>query len=50
MKVYKIDYSRNLIFVKGAVSGTPGTVVEIKDSVKKREDNASFLNFPTFIP
>lgn len=36
--------------MKGAISGTPGSVVEIKDSIKKHEKNEEYLNYPTFIP
>lgn len=39
-----------MIYIKGPISGTPGTVVEIKDAFKNREKNEKYLNCPTFIP
>ncbi|KRX05030.1 Translation protein, beta-barrel domain [Pseudocohnilembus persalinus] len=50
LRVYKIDAERQLIYVKGPVSGKPGTVVEIKDAVKQKIKNLQYLNYPTFIP
>ena len=48
--MYKIDVGRSLIFIKGAVPGKPGTVLYLKDAVKKVEKNEPYLNYPTFIP
>lgn len=42
--------SRSLIYVKGNIPGTPGSVVELKDSVKKYDQNQQYINYPTFIP
>jgi len=48
--VYKIDVPRSLLYIKGAVQGTPGTVLYLRDSVKKVNKNEEFLNYPTFVP
>ncbi|KAL2464452.1 50S ribosomal protein L3-2 [Forsythia ovata] len=45
--VYKIDPSRNLMWVKGQVPGATGNFVFIKDAVYKKPD-ISLLPFPTF--
>lgn len=50
LKVYKIDVSRSLVYIKGGVPGNNGTVVEIKDSIKNWKENRPYLNYPTFIP
>ena len=35
LRVVRVDRGRNLLYVKGAVPGTKGTFVEIRDAVKK---------------
>lgn len=50
LKVFKIDVSRSLIYVLGAVPGKPGTPIYIRDSLYKKVKNVDFLNCPTFIP
>jgi hypothetical protein len=49
IRVFKIDYDRNLLFVIGSVPGNQKSLVLIKDSVKKHEFQYHLLNFPTFI-
>jgi len=34
LKIYKIDYGRELIYVKGSVPGAPGGIVKIRDAFK----------------
>lgn len=48
--VYKIDYKNSLIFLKGAVPGFLGQVIEIKDAYYKRDKQYNTLPYPTFIP
>ncbi|KAK1591758.1 hypothetical protein Q3G72_013150 [Acer saccharum] len=45
--VYKIDPTRNLMWVRGQVPGTEGNFVFIKDAVYKKPDS-SILPFPTY--
>ncbi|CBI26013.3 hypothetical protein AAG906_027631 [Vitis piasezkii] len=47
--VYKIDPTRNLMWVRGQVPGAEGNFVFIKDAVYKKPD-ASILPFPTYFP
>ena len=47
--VYKIDYVRSLIFLKGGIPGGTNGLVEIHDAKKKRSQYKS-LHYPTFIP
>ncbi len=47
--VYRIDYNRNLIFIKGAIPGEIGGLVMIKDAYKKYEQWKTLL-YPTFVP
>jgi len=49
LQVYKIDYARSLIYVKGSVAGPSQRVVRIFDSFFHWKDNQGMLNFPTFI-
>mmetsp|Transcript_32120 Transcript_32120/g.44533 ORF Transcript_32120/g.44533 Transcript_32120/m.44533 type:complete len:381 (-) Transcript_32120:152-1294(-) len=46
--VYKIDASRNLIYVKGQVPGHAGNFVYVKDSIRKPPDPET-VPFPTAI-
>ena len=38
-----------MIFIRGHVPGNPGSLVALKDAVKKANHNEEYLNFPTFI-
>lgn len=49
IRVLKIDYDRNLLFVVGSVPGNNKGLVLIKDAVKKEESQFQLLHFPTFI-
>jgi large subunit ribosomal protein L3 len=50
LQVYRIDYARSLIFVKGSVPGTYGTLVRVKDSVyHDKFKNDELINYPTFV-
>jgi len=49
IRVYKIDYDRNLLFVVGSVPGNNKSLVLIKDAAKKIESQFSMLPYPTFI-
>jgi hypothetical protein len=46
--VYKTDFKRNLIYIRGAIPGKIGGLVMLKDAVKKH-DQWKILNYPTFI-
>ena len=48
--VYKIDYKKSLLFIKGAVPGFEGQVIEIKDSFFNKYKQYKILHYPTFIP
>ena len=48
--VYKTDFKNSLIFIKGAVPGFIGQVVEIKDAFWKKDKQYKNLLYPTFIP
>ena len=47
--VYKTDYDRSLLYIKGGVPGKIGGLLMIKDAIKKH-DQWKILPFPTFIP
>lgn len=47
--VYKWDYKRNLLFLKGSCSGPEGELLQIYDSRKKMNKMHTKLPFPTFI-
>ena len=49
LRVYKIDYDRNLLFVVGSTPGNNKSLVLIKDATKKIESQFSMLPYPTFI-
>lgn len=46
--VFRIDYERNLLFVKGSIPGNVKGLVSIQDSKKKVQPEK--LHYPTFIP
>eukprot|EP01017_Pseudomicrothorax_dubius_P012287 TRINITY_DN1494_c0_g1_i5.p1 TRINITY_DN1494_c0_g1~~TRINITY_DN1494_c0_g1_i5.p1 ORF type:complete len:435 (+),score=120.40 TRINITY_DN1494_c0_g1_i5:1335-2639(+) len=50
LRVYKVDADRCLIYIKGSVPGRTGSVIKIMDAERKKEQNAEFLNYPTFVP
>jgi hypothetical protein len=45
--VYRIDYERNLLFVKGSVPGNIKGLLSIHDSLKKNQHDK--LHYPSFI-
>ena len=47
LQVYKIDVKNNLVYLKGAVAGKPGTYVTLKDSHKT--PHKSPPPFPTYV-
>ena len=49
LQVYKIDYSRSLIYLKGSVPGPVGRAIKISDCFFNWEKNEKILNYPTFI-
>jgi len=48
--VYKVDTERNLIYVKGQVPGNAGTMVKLKDSLRKPPKLGEEVPFPTADP
>jgi len=50
LPVYKIDYPRSLIYLRGPVPGKEGNLIELSDSFFKPEANEGILNYPTFVP
>jgi len=49
LQIYKIDFDRSLIYVKGSVPGPIGRVAHIFDAYFNWKDNVGKLNYPTFI-
>lgn len=49
LQVYKIDYERSLIYVKGSIAGPAGRLVKVFDSHFHWKNNIGLLNYPTFI-
>jgi hypothetical protein len=49
IRVYKIDYDRNLLFVVGSIPGNKKSLVMIKDADRKQETQFQILYYPTFI-
>jgi large subunit ribosomal protein L3 len=47
--VYKIDYERDIVYVKGSVPGPATGVVEIFDSVKDNSKQQRRLPFPSWV-
>ena len=50
MYVYKVDTERNVIYVKGQVPGNAGTMVKLKDSLRKPPKLGEEVPFPTADP
>lgn len=48
--IYKTDYNRGLIYVKGAVPGFENSKISILDAEKQRHIQYPFVLNPTFIP
>jgi len=46
--IYKIDYEKSLLFIKGSVPGNKLQLIEIRDACKKY-DQYKNLSYPTFI-
>lgn len=49
MLVYRTDYERSLIYLKGSVPGLAGRAVKVYDSFFHARDNRNLLNFPSFV-
>jgi hypothetical protein len=47
--VFRTDYKRNLVFIKGSIPGSIDRLVFLKDSIKKY-DQWKILPYPTYIP
>src|SRR5690349_12715905 len=47
--IFRTDYRRNLVYIKGGLPGDVDGLVYIKDAVKKY-DQWKKLPFPTFLP
>ena len=50
LQVFKIDYDRGLIYVKGSVPGKQGDLIEITDAFFHNKMNEGKINYPTFVP
>jgi large subunit ribosomal protein L3 len=50
LQIYKIDYERNLVYIRGSVPGRINDFVEITDSLHRSQENKLMLNHPTFVP
>jgi large subunit ribosomal protein L3 len=48
LQVYKLDVKNNLIYVRGAVAGKPGTYVKVKDSIKSPHRADAPPPFPSY--
>ncbi len=48
LQVYKLDVKNNLIYLRGAVAGKPGTYVRVKDSQKTPHAVEAPPPFPTY--
>lgn len=49
LQVYKIDYPRSLIYLKGSVPGIVGRAIRISDCFFNWENNKGVLNYPSFV-
>ena len=49
MLVYRIDYDKSLLYVKGSVPGANGSPIYVSDGIFSGKKNIGFLNYPTFI-
>ena len=47
--VMKIDTDRALLYIRGNCPGAPGTVVRIRDALRKKDTQGWDLLCPTFI-
>ena len=49
--MFKIDYDKSLIYIKGCIGGKPGTSVRIRDAHKHAswQYNQKYVSYPTFI-
>lgn len=50
LTVFRIDYSRNLIYIKGSIPGNKKSMVLLRDAVKRRFEQFKLLQCPTFVP
>lgn len=48
--VFKIDFQRSLLYIKGSIPGNNGGLVMISDAFKKTQKQFNKLLFPTFLP
>lgn len=49
LQIYKIDFEKSLIYIKGSVPGPSKRLINISDSFYHWSDNINKLNYPTFI-
>lgn len=49
LQVYKVDYERALIYIRGSVPGCEGRLVKVYDSFFHNKMNKGILNYPTFV-
>lgn len=48
-RVVRIDVEKSLIYLHGNVPGAPGTLVKIRDSIKKVDKQLWELQYPTYL-
>ena len=49
LMVYRIDYHRSLIYVKGSIPGPIGGMVKVTDGLLSFKKNLEKINYPTFV-
>lgn len=49
LMVYRVDFERSLLYLKGCIPGANGSTVQIKDSMYATKKNYGLINYPTFI-
>ena len=49
LQVYKVDYERSLIYIRGPVPGCEGRLVKLYDSFYHSKMNKGIINYPTFV-
>ena len=47
--MFKVDADRQLVYLKGSIPGKPGSVVYVRDAIKRAVKNEELINYPTFI-
>ena len=49
-RIVRIDDERSLLYIQGAVPGPTGSLIQLRDAVKKADRQYWDLQYPTYVP